>query len=201
MATDDKTIAVYDEKVDAYSAAFSAAEADPSLSRFIKHLSAGATVLDLGCGPGSHAAALHANGFEVTATDASSAMVKQTSSHAGIAVRQAEFSELEDQDVFDGIWANFSLLHEPRSNMADHLSRIFKALKPGGIFHIGMKTGSSEGRDHLGRFYTYYSSSELHRFLTDAGFQVIGEVAGEGAGLAGTVDPWVEILSRSSKQA
>lgn len=199
MATDDKTIAVYDAKVAAYSDAFSAAEADPSLRRFAEQLPSGGKVLDLGCGPGTHAAALHGLGFEVTATDASAAMIKQANSHAGITVLQAEFSELLEQDHYDGIWANFSLLHEPRSNMAGHLARISTALKPAGIFHIGMKTGSDEGRDHLGRFYTYYEVAELRGLLEAAGFQVLNEVTGEGAGLAGTVDPWVEILSRSTR--
>ena len=200
MATDDKTIAVYDEKVEAYSATFSAAEADSSLQRFIKRLPAGGAVLDLGCGPGSHAAALADHGFVVTATDASSAMVAQARTHSGVTVRQANFSELTETDAYDGIWANFSLLHEPRSNMSGHLARISAALKPSGILHLGMKVGDGEGRDDLGRFYTYYQRDELHEFLNGAGFNVLEEVTGKAPGLAGTVDPWIEILSQSQRQ-
>lgn len=201
MATDKETIAVYDEKVKDYSAAFAAAENDPSLQRFCAELPRAGKVLDWGCGPGTHAAAMQARGFNVTATDASTAMVNQARSHAGVTVMQAEFADLEDQDTYDGIWANFSLLHEPRSKMRENLGRIAQALKPGGILHIGMKSGTGEARDHLGRFYTFYTSEELRGLLAEAGFGVFNEVTGKDAGLAGTVDPWVEMLARLNSDA
>ena len=155
MATDEETIAVYDAKVKDYAEAFAAAEADASLQRFSAsalqrfsdHLPANAKVLDLGCGPGTHAAVLQAMGFDVTATDASSAMVDVARSHEGVTVLQAEFADLQDEDTYDGIWANFSLLHEPRSNMPANLRRIAVALKPGGVLHIGMK--SAQGRPEI----------------------------------------------------
>ena len=153
-------------------------------------------MLDWGCGPGTHAAVLKAKGFDVTATDASSAMVNVARSHEGVTVVQAEFADLQDEDTYDGIWANFSLLHEPRSNMPANLRRIAVALKPDGVLHIGMKSGTGEARDHLGRFYTFYTSEELRGLLAEAGFEVFNEVTGEGAGLAGTVDPWMELLAR-----
>ena len=201
MATDKETIAVYDEKVNDYSAAFAASEADASLQRFAAELPDNAKVLDWGCGPGSHAAAMQAQGFEVTATDASTAMVNQARTHAGVNVLQAEFADLQDRDTYDGIWANFSLLHEPRGKMPENLGRIAQALKPGGVLHIGMKSGTGEARDHLGRFYTFYTPEELRGLLADAGFEVFNEVTGEGAGLAGTVDPWVEMLARLNPSA
>ena len=196
MATDEETIAVYDAKVKDYAEAFAAAEADASLQRFSDHLPANAKVLDWGCGPGTHAAVLKAKGFDVTATDASSAMVNVARSHEGVTVVQAEFADLQDENTYDGIWANFSLLHEPRSNMPANLRRIAVALKPDGVLHIGMKSGTGEARDHLGRFYTFYTSEELRGLLAEAGFEVFNEVTGEGAGLAGTVDPWMELLAR-----
>ena len=117
-----------------------------------------------------------------------------------IDVIQAEFSNLTDQAIYDGIWANFSLLHEERSKFPGHLSRVATALKPNGIFHLGMKTGSGERRDHLERYYTFYSAAELRQNLEAAGFQVLQETTGEGTGLAGTVDPWIEIISHAIKK-
>lgn len=196
MSKDEATIAVYDDRADDYANAFADAGDDPALERFMGRLPRGAAVLDLGCGPGTHAAAMQARGFQVTATDASAAMVVKARAHQGVIVRQAGFGDLGDHNVYDGVWANFSLLHAARADLPGHLSRIAAALKPGGIFHIGMKTGEGEHRDQLGRFYTYYSITELRDHLEAAGFEVIEEVEGEGAGLAGTVDPWVEMLAR-----
>lgn len=196
MTSDKQTIAVYDLKVDEYYNAFARAETDPALPRFVSKLPNGARVLDLGCGPGTHAAAMHAFGCQVTATDASAGMVQLARSHAGLDVRQAEFSDLSDIDIFDGIWANFSLLHAARSAFPHHLKQIGTALKPEGILHIGMKTGEGERRDHLGRNYTFYKADELREQLSAAGFEILEETVGESAGLAGTVDPWIEILAQ-----
>lgn len=193
---DETTIAAYNAKADEYAQAFSNASNSKALTRFMDQLPAGASVLDLGCGPGDHAAALHANGFEVTAMDASAAMVAKARAHEGIAVRQAGFVDLNEQAAYEGVWANFSLLHAARADFPGHLSRIATALKPGGLFHLGMKTGEGEHRDALGRFYTYYTLDELRSHLTATGFEVIDQVEGKGKGLAGTIDPWVEMLAR-----
>lgn len=196
MPADDKTIAVYDAQVRAYEKAFPVSEDDPSLLRFLRGLPAGGRVLDLGCGPGKHASAMQRHGFQVAAIDASAAMVEQARARKGIDVQQAEFEDLDDEAIYDGVWANFSLLHAPREDFTAHLARIAAALKPGGIVHIGMKIGLGHRRDHLGRYYTYYTSQDLKERLGGAGFQVLGETTGEDAGFAGTIDPWTEILSR-----
>ena len=196
MSDDHETISVYDAKADDYAEAFSEAAGSRALRRFMGLLPARSSVLDLGCGPGAHAAALRANGFQVTAMDASAAMVEKARAHQGVVVRKAGFAQLDETRAYDGVWANFSLLHAPRADLPGHLARIATALKPGGLFHIGMKTGEGEQRDALGRFYTYYTLDELHRLLDTAGFDVVHETEGKGKGLAGTIDPWVEVLAR-----
>lgn len=200
MARDDETVAVYDAKAAEYSEVFARTEIAPELERFMAGLRKGAAVLDLGCGPGTHAAQMYANGFKVTAIDASTAMIELAKAHQGVEVRQAEFSDLNEQGVYDGVWAHFSLLHAPRSEFPAHLLRIAKALKPGGLLHMGMKTGSGEKRDRLGRLYTFYTAEELRGLLNSAHFSVLEEVTGASAGLAGSVDPWVELLARARDQ-
>ena len=194
--SDQQTIAVYDLRADEYAKAFTKAETAPALLRFIDRLPKQARVLDLGCGPGTHAAIMTANGFEVTATDASAAMVELARSRSKADVRQAEFGDLSDEQIYNAVWANFSLLHAPRSAFPVHLKQIAAALKAKGIFHIGMKTGEGERRDHLGRIYTFYSPEELRGLLQVAGFVVLEENTGEGVGLAGTIDPWIEIVAQ-----
>lgn len=200
MARDDETIAVYDAKAAEYAEVFARTEIAPELERFMAGLPEGAAVLDLGCGPGKHAAQMHARGFKVTAIDASAAMVKLARAHEGVTVRQAEFSDLNEEEAYDGVWAHFSLLHAPRSEFPAHLLRIAQALKPGGSLHLGMKTGSGEKRDRLGRLYTFHSVEELRLSLDTAGFDVLEEVTGASAGFAGIVDPWVELLARKRDQ-
>ena len=62
-----------------------------------------------------------------------------------------------------------------------------------------MKLGEGSGRDNLGRYYSYYSQETLVSHLQDAGFSVISMEPGEGRGLAGTIDPWLLVLSSATK--
>lgn len=190
--TDRETIEIYNQRAADYAELTHAeGRIDPSLAGFIAALPAGGHVLDLGCGPGNAAAALVARGFTVEAVDASSEMVALAAQAPGVTARVATFDEIGGQAVYDGIWANFSLLHAPRADMPRHLAAIHTALKPGGVFHIGMKLGDDSARDGLGRFYTYYAEDELTDLLEQIGFAIDDRRHGRDKGLDGTMDNWI----------
>lgn len=195
--TDRETIGVYDaraaeyaEKTDDHNSA------DPLLATFIAACPAGGRVLDLGCGPGASAAAMAGAGLQVDATDASAEMVAMAGAHPGVTARQATFDEIDAIDTYDGIWASFSLLHAPRDQFPRHLATLHTALKPGGVFYIGMKLGKGEARDRLGRFYTYYTQPDLEAQLAEAGFSVTEITLGRGTGLDGSMSDWVAVVAR-----
>ncbi|UTW56074.1 bifunctional 2-polyprenyl-6-hydroxyphenol methylase/3-demethylubiquinol 3-O-methyltransferase UbiG [Kordiimonas sp. SCSIO 12610] len=196
---DPETINVYDQQAARYSECVGSTDDYIGLDTFIGRLPAGGTVLDLGCGSGEVANRIHNAGFQVTAIDASKAMVELTRQYSGVHVYQATFDTLNDHEKYDGIWANFSLLHAKRPAFIQYIKRIHTALKPQGIFHIGMKNGVGEGRDHLGRFYTYYTIKDLKGLLQEAGFTIEAEHTGTGKGLAGTNDPWVVFTTSKDK--
>ena len=79
------------------------------------------------------------------------------------------------------------------------LKALHRSLKPGGYFHIAMKLGADAGRDRLGRFYAYYSRTELHRQLTEAGFIIEKTDTGELHGLAGDLEPWIAVLAHAAE--
>lgn len=193
--SDAETIAVYDKRAQDYADRFSPLKEDRHLTAFIEKLPAASPVLDLGCGPGNAAARLADAGFTVDAWDAAPGMVAMTARHNGVTARLAQFDDLDATRHYGGIWANFSLLHAPRAAFPCHIAAISKALRPGGVFHIGMKTGTDADRDGLGRAYTYYSIAELEDALLQTGFTVISQHTGQDAGFAGTVDPWVILLA------
>ncbi len=195
MSKDDETLRVYDAKAEDYAKLVASAP-DTQLTEFIDAMPPEGHVLDLGCGPGNSAAMMAEAGFVVEATDASPEMVTLAARHAGVTARLASFDEIEGKDVYDGIWANFSLLHADRAEMPRHLAALRLALRAGGVFHIGMKTGTGAERDGIGRFYTYYTAEELIGLLRAAGFEPFKTHTGEEKGLAGTVDPWITLLSR-----
>lgn len=193
MSADPRTIAVYDAKAGDYADRFTSAKPDRHLSAFIAALPAGARVLDLGCGPGTASAFLRAAGHDPDPVDASPTMVKMANERHHINARLATFDDIDVVAAYDGVWANFSLLHAPRAEFPRHLAALHCALKSGGLFHLGMKTGTGEARDGLDRLYSYYSVAELHGMLANAGFTVTSTSEGRERGLAGTDDPFVII--------
>ena len=196
--SDRETLDVYAARADDYKNCFVSDEADTSLTAFLAELPAGADVLDLGCGPGRSAGLMAKAGHRVTATDAVAEMVALAAEHPGVTARQESFDDLDGMALYHGIWANFSLLHAPREDLPRHLSSIATALKPAGIFHIGMKTGSDTARDALGRRYTYVTQDELTGLLEAQSLLPIRHWTGESPGLDGVVAPWIVMQARKS---
>lgn len=194
--SDEKTIDVYTARASEYADMTDAENtADPRLESFISLLPKTAFVLDLGCGPGASAARMARAGLQVDATDASPKMVEMARRHKGVNALQSTFDDIEGDAIYDGIWANFSLLHAPRSDLPRHLAALHCALKPEGRFHIAVKLGRGEHRDKLGRLYTYYTQSELTHLLILAGFTVTQVDLGSGSGLDGTPSDWVSLAA------
>ncbi|MCA0872710.1 class I SAM-dependent methyltransferase [Seohaeicola saemankumensis] len=194
--SDDETIGVYDAQAADYAAMTDAYNGtDPRLEAFIAACPPGGLVLDLGCGPGASAATMARAGLVVEAVDASAEMVRMAGALPGVTARQAAFSDIDAVDRYDGIWANFSLLHAPRADFPGHLAALHRALKPGGRFMIGLKLGTGEGRDRLGRYYTYYTESELDGYLRQAGFTPVERKLGRGTGLDGSESDWISVAA------
>lgn len=197
MSVDRRTIDAYEANAATYAKRFRVVRLTPPLKAFIAALPEGARVLDLGCGPGDASAHLRSAGMRPDPVDASPAMVAMANDRHAIGARLGTFDDLNAVAAYDGVWANFSLLHAPRADLPRHLAAIHRALKPGGLFHIAMKTGSGERRDKLGRSYTYVGRQELRNSLVEAGFTVIAAANGRERGLAGTLDPFVIFRARA----
>jgi len=196
--TDPRTIDAYNDRSEEYEKKFDNDAPGPHLLAFMNMLPKGGSVLDLGCGTGGSCAHMVNSGFDVTGMDASKEMLKIAETKTEAKFIHATFDELNTTSFFDGIWANFSLLHAERSDLPKHLKSIHRALKPEGVFHIGMKTGDGSARDKIDRFYTYYTEAELLETLENAGFHDFQVKHGESPGLAGKVEPWMIVLAKSA---
>jgi SAM-dependent methyltransferase len=196
LMIDRETISVYDDRAGEYAKLLNKQAPDAQLVAFMRLLPGGAQVLDLGCGPATTSAHLRDAFFRPDPVDASAGMVMLANETFDINARVMTFDEIDMDGAYDGVWANFSLLHAPRTDLGRHLAAIAKALLPARIFSIGMKTGVVEARDRIGRMYTYATIPELSGLLVDAGFSILAVDEGEGVGLAGHVDPWVVIRAR-----
>ena len=191
MSKDAETLSVYDAKAADYAKLVGSDDEHESLQGFVADMPTGAHVLDLGCGPGLYAASMVRKGCTVDAIDGSAEMVALAAARDGVSARQGFFEDIDAEDTYDGVWANFSLLHAARADLPAHLARLKRALKDGGIFHIGMKLGDSEARDGLGRRYTYVTQEELLDLLKSAGLTPYHTTLGEDLGLDGTMAKFI----------
>lgn len=189
---DAATLAFYTAEAPAYAARRLAPS--PALSPFLALLPAGGRVLELGCGGGQDAAAMLAAGYAVDATDGCPAMAAEAAARLGRPVRTLRFDELAAVAAYDGVWAAACLLHVPRDELAGVLARIWRALKPGGIFAASFKTGAAEGRDRLGRWYNRFAREELMALY--AGWEVLAVEERDGAGYDGAASGWVGMMVR-----
>jgi SAM-dependent methyltransferase len=193
---DKETLRVYDAKAADYAKLIdSDTTENPYLERFIARLPTGGRVLDLGCGPGLAATRMANAGLQVDAMDGSAEMVAMAAQHDGVTAWQATFDQITGTDIYDGIWANFCLLHASKEAMPHHLAAMVTALKPGGAFHIGMKLGSGSQRDAIGRLYSYYSEPELIALLGAAGLTAGETDHGRTVGLDGTEADWIVVAA------
>lgn len=193
--TDALTLSVYAEKAADYAALPASKTEMKTLSGFLARLPNAAHILDLGCGPGHQACLMQEAGFRVTAHDPCPEFVAFAQAR-GVDAHVTSAEDLGGSGRFDAVWAAFSLLHLPKTDMPSVLRAIHTALVSRGWFFLGLKTGQGEGRDHLGRYYSYYSSEELTGLLTEAGFGIVERVEGAATGLAGTNDPFLLLTAQ-----
>lgn len=142
---------------------------NPRLNSFLERLPAGGTILELGTGSGVDAKAMLNAGFRVDATDGSGELAQQAEKLLEQPVRQMLFNELEADQLYDGVYASASLLHASRADLPDIISRIHRSLKIGGYVWASFKGGQQEGLDGLGRYYNYFSESELKQVWSSNG--------------------------------
>lgn len=195
---DEETLAVYADYAADYAKRFAQDKPDVHLRKFMSALPTEARVLDLGCGTGRTTAFMVRAGLEAEGWDASPEMAAIGAKQYDIEIKTATFTDLDSDAAYDGIFANFSLLHAPKSEMPDILSRIARALKPGGHLHIGLKMGKGEKRDRLGRFYAYYSDPEITALLNDVGLPSIDRSYGADIGLDGEPAAWIILLAQKA---
>ena len=138
------------------------------------------SILDSGCGTGRDTAEFIEKGYQVTAFDASPAMVRECNKKiddlkksgdiiiAGIANSskciEMTFDEVNFRNEFNGVWASASLLHVPQYRLESTINKLIKALKKGGVIYLSLKYG--KGAIELGnRQFYYYKGCMIKKIL------------------------------------
>ncbi len=165
---------------------------------FLAELQPGALILDFGCGSGRDSRYFLQKGYKVEACDGSEEMVKTATKNAGIPVKQMLFSELDEQERYDGIFACASILHVPSEELPDIIGKMKKAVKKGGILYISFKYGTFEGVRN-GRYFTDQTKESLSQILDQVGGLNIISTGITGDARPGREEEkWLNVLLRRS---
>ena len=168
----NQTISYYDKNAKEFCK--NTVDVDMSFCRdkFLKYLKKGSTILDAGCGSGRDSVVFKQLGYHVTAMDASPEICKEAEKVLGQRVICRTFETLEDENMYDGIWACASLLHVPKVRIEEVLHRLKRALKNDGILYASFKYGDEE--KVVGeRFFNYFDERSLRELIIENGFKIL----------------------------
>ena len=194
---DNITIDIYNKKAAKYADLDIDKVSLTAYHDFSQALPKNGIVLDYGCGPGYFAKKFLADGFKVDAFDASEKMIEIASMETRVNWWVGDFKSFRATSLYDGIWANFSLLHAPKREITPLIQTIFKSLKPRGLFSLGLKLGIGEKRDKIGRKYSYFEEEEISNILSNAGFCLMSHYLGKATGLDGESANFIITISHA----
>lgn len=175
---------------------------DPAIAAFLDRLPPAAHILELGCGGGRDAGHMIDRGFIVDPTDGVPEMAAEAQAHLGRPVRVMRFDELDANQRYDAVVANASLLHVPLRTLGGILSRVWRALKPGGWHFAGYKTGKVEGYDEFGRYYNQLTRADAHSLYAASGDWTIIECKDNfGMGYFSKPTQWLTVIAQRGPAA
>ena len=194
----NKTLTYYNTNAHRFTSDTLDVEFSTIQDSFLAQLPAGALILDFGCGSGRDSRYFLQKGYRVEACDGSEEMVKAATRNAGIPVKKMLFSELNEENRYDGLFACASILHVPSKDLPDIFTRMKKAVKKGGILYVSFKYGTFEGIRN-GRYFTDLTEESLQAILDRVGGLEIIRTGITGDARPGREDEkWLNVLLRAS---
>lgn len=147
------------------------------LREVLARLGEGSSVLELGCGPGTAAAALSA-GRRYVGVDLSRVQLSIARSrvlHATFV--HGDFTSMDFRPgSFDGVVAFYVFMHVPNEDVAPTLRRIFGWLRPGGRLMLTLPTNDAVGEVEewldVPMFFAGFAPETNERLLREAGFDL-----------------------------
>lgn len=152
-----------------------------NIDRLIELLPKGASILDLGCGPGiPFDKYLVENGYEVTGIDISQKHINFAKTQVpGATFIRADMSSVDfDEESYDAVISLYAIFHIPREEHRDLILSIHRMLKENGLTLLTLGTGTEDEGD-VGDFigskmvWSSYSLDENLRIVKDCGFEIV----------------------------
>ena len=189
----ETTLSWYKENAPLYAEETKNSLVYDALGEFLSRVEEKGRILDLGCGSGRDSFFFLERGFSVDSLDGSEAMKREAERLFGIYVRLSDFLSLDEEEKYDGVWAQASILHLKEESLRKVLNLISRALKTGGVFYTSFRKGEEDGFENS-RWYTNMTESRFSSLLPP-NLQI--EKSWEGKDVRpGVNKTWLSIISR-----
>ena len=191
-----KTLDYYNANADKFIAGTLSVGIKQVQDKFLGYLPEHALILDFGCGSGRDTKCFMEQGYPVVAVDGSEELCKAATEYTGIEVKQMLFRDLNVADKYDGIWACSSILHLPKAELLDVISKMIRALKSNGVIYTSFKYGEFEGERNE-RYFTDFTERSFREYITE-----ISNIAVEESWISRDVRPdrdeekWLNLILR-----
>ena len=197
---DNRTLSYYRNNAEPFAEDSAMVDLGEVQRHFTSLLPAGGLILDFGCGAGRDTKCFLDKGFQVEAIDGSTRLCEIASAYTGIAVRRMLFSELDEIEKYDGIWACASILHLPKGELIDTIGKMVRAVRTGGYIYISFKYGMYEGYREE-RYFTDFTEEAFREFVVDVKRIEIVEMWLSGDVRPGRGDEqWLNIILRTTRR-
>lgn len=161
----------------------------PILEPLLRHLNAGSTILDIGCGSGRDLKWLKSRGFTPSGLERSPSLAVLASEHSDCPVAIADLFEYNPPIHYDCVLLIGTLVHLGKSDFQKALGKIIRMLKSGGIMYLSMKAWGGSEKSEDGRVFHLWSDSELRREFSRLGLTILEH--SKSRSLLGNRDVWL----------
>lgn len=149
----------------------------PFLGGFVRQLSPGDHVLDVGCGSGRDLLWMQHKGLAVTGFEHSPGLAGLARQHAGCRVIEGNFTTYDFAPLaVDAILMTGALVHVTHDRLPGVLGNILRALNPESqrrIVYLSLKAGEGSATDNRGRVFYFWQEADLENILSGCGLEVV----------------------------
>jgi SAM-dependent methyltransferase len=153
-------------------------------------------ILDFGCGPGRDLKTFTTLGHLAIGLEGAAPFAEKARTYSRCEVWRQDFLKLHLPPAhFDGVFANASLFHVPRSELPRVLLELHGTLKPGGVLFSSNPRGQNEEGWSRGRYGVYHDLESWRSYMSGAGFTEL-EHYYRPPGLPREQQPWLASVWR-----
>jgi len=192
------TLGHYDRTADRFWEGTKDHDVEQNVAALLRHVEGTPpfAILDLGCGPGRDLATFRTLGHEPVGLEGAPRFVEMARDHSGREVWQQDFLALDLPPArFDGVFANASLFHVPRSALPRVLGELHATLRPRGVLFASNPRGDNAEGWQGERYGVWHDVDAWKDVVTAAGFELL-EHYYRPPGLPRAQQPWLATVWR-----